>query len=145
MWPLTFSITGEPRPKGRPRVDTRGRFPRMHTDSKTIKYEKTVGQVAKLAMGPRPVIDGPVSVSLRFRFALPKSMPKYRQRAILAGEEAYTGGPDVDNLAKAVLDGMNKVVFVDDRLIVRLFTTKVGHAKSGVDIRVEPLSPDAAQ
>lgn len=143
MWPLVFSITGEPRGKGRPRVDTRGRFPRIHTDSKTIKYERNVAKVAKLAMGARQPIDGPVSVSLRFRFALPKSMPKYQQRAILAGERAYTGGPDVDNLAKSILDGLNEIAFIDDRLIVRLFTTKVGAAKAGVDIRVEPLTPQA--
>lgn len=141
---LVFSMSGEPRGKGRPRAAVRGGFARMYTDPKTRKYEASIAKIARVKMGARPPFEGPLSVSLRFRIELPKSMPKYRRARVLAGEEAHTGGPDVDNMAKAVLDAMNGIVFPDDRQIVRLFATKIGAVAAGVDIRIEPLAPQAA-
>jgi hypothetical protein len=57
--------------------------------------------------------------------------------AVLAGEQPFFGRCDLSNMVKAVEDAMNKVVFVDDRQITRLFATKVAHERPGVDVRVE--------
>jgi Holliday junction resolvase len=141
MTVLAFSMSGEPRGKGRPRVDTRGAFPRIHTDGKTARYERSVRKIAQAAMKGRAPLEGPVSVSLRFRMPIPKSATKRVRTAMAAGEIAHTGRPDLDNMAKAIFDALNKVVFADDAQVVRSFVTKIYAEQPGVDVRVEAFAP----
>jgi Holliday junction resolvase RusA-like endonuclease len=142
MEPITFSISGAPVAKGRPRATVRGGFASIYTDSKTRKYESDVGKLAKVAMRGRAPLSGPLSVSIRFRLGIPISTSKRARASFLAGESAYLGTKDLDNLAKAILDSLNKIVWIDDVQIVRLFVTKAASASPGVDIRVESLSGD---
>lgn len=116
----------------------------MYTDPKTRAYEASVRDLARQAMGDAAPFEGPLSVSLRFRLEPPKSMTKRERAAVLAGEQAYFGRFDADNLAKSVLDGMNGACFVDDLQIVRLFVTKAAAETPGVDVRVECLAPQVA-
>jgi Holliday junction resolvase RusA-like endonuclease len=136
---LTFSISGTPIAKGRPRATLRGGFARLYTPAETKKYESAVKRFAALAMRGRKPFEGPLSVSIRFRLGLPKSMSKKDQAAKLAGEAAYLGTKDIDNLGKAVLDALNEVAWVDDVQIVRLFLTKAASSNPGVDIKITPL------
>lgn len=139
MGPLLFSADGVPRGQGRPRATARNGFATVYKDSASRKYEKAVAQLAKVAMGGRDPFEGPVSLSVRFRLAVPKSTPKWLRTKYLAGEEAYLGAFDTSNMVKSIEDAMNGIVFVDDRQIVRLFATKVADARPGFDVRVEPL------
>lgn len=43
---------------------------------------------------------------------------------------------DLDNLEKAVLDGLNEVVWVDDKLVVQKTSLKVMGATPGVFVRI---------
>lgn len=92
-------------------------------------------------MGDRKPLEGPLSVSLRFRVSPPPSWSKRRRARVLAGEEAYFGSFDTDNMIKAVLDPMNEVVFLDDKQIVRLWAEKIAADPPGVDVRIEALEP----
>lgn len=141
MEPLVFSFTGNPRGKGTARAAVRGRFATIYTDSKTRRYEGSVADVATEVMAGRPPIVGPVSMSVRFRLAIPKSVSKRLRAAMLAGEVAPTSKPDLSNMLKAIEDGMNKIVFLDDAQIVRGFQTKIYSDKPGVDVRVEAYEP----
>lgn len=142
MQTLAFSLSGEPRGKGRPRATTRGgRFPTVYTDAKTRKYEASVRKVAEAAMAGRAPLEGPLSLSLRFRLPIPKSETKAHKAAMASGETAPTKKPDWDNAAKAMCDAMNGVVYVDDCQIVRAFVTKIFAAQPGVDVRVEAFAP----
>jgi len=140
---LTFSMQGLPRGQGRPRATARGGFATVYKDPKSRAYEKSVGAVAALAMGSRTPFAGPLSVSLRFRMPIPKSETKRVREAMAAGEIAPTTKPDLSNLVKAIEDGMNAVVYVDDVQIVRSFTTKIYSEKPGVDVQVLPLGEPA--
>lgn len=144
MQSLAFTMSGQPRGKGRPRLSTRGGFARAYTDPKTRTYEASVRALALKAMGEHAPFTGPLSVSLRFRLEPPKSMSKRERAAVLAGEQPYLGRLDVDNCAKAVLDGMNGVAFADDVQIVRLFVIKVADAKPGVDVTIQAFQPQDA-
>ena len=139
--PLSFSMSGAPRGKGRPRATVRGGHAATYTDPKTRAYEASIAAIARQAMKGRPPLEGALSVSLRFRMALPKSMSKRERAAILAGERPYVGRTDTDNMAKAILDGCNAIVWLDDVQITRLFAVKEAAEAPGVDIKVQPLEP----
>ncbi len=74
-----------------------------------------VGALAKEAMGAHGPYSGPLRVVLDFHMLRPKS---------LKGLHPHIKKPDVDNLAKSVLDGMNKIVYDDDSQIIVLLTSK---------------------
>ena len=139
MDPVVFSMEGPPRGKGRPRTSVRGGFARIYTDINTRNYEASIAKIAALHMRGRAPFDGPLSVSLRFRLAPPKSMSKRDRARVLAGDEAYVGRYDVDNMAKSILDAMNNIIYTDDVNIMRLWAEKVASDRPGVDVRVEPL------
>lgn len=141
MTALVFSMAGSPRGQGRPRATARGGFATIYKDDKSRKYELSVARVAAVAMAGRAPLEGPLSVSLRFRMPIPASAPKRTKAAMAAGEIAPTTKPDLSNLMKAIEDGMNRVVFSDDSQIVRSFVTKVYSDRPGVDVRVEAFAP----
>jgi Holliday junction resolvase RusA-like endonuclease len=153
---LVFSMNGEPRGKGRPRATVRGGYASVYTDAQTRKYEASVTAIAREKMAGRSPFEGPLSVSLRFRMPIPKSATKRVRAGMAAGEIAHCGRPDVDNLAKAVLDAIGedaaakkkgldaRVVFANDSQIVRLFASKIYAEIPGVDVRVEAFQPQDA-
>jgi Holliday junction resolvase RusA-like endonuclease len=141
MTVLAFSMTGTPRGKGRPRTAVRGGFATIYTDAKTKAYEASIAKIGKAAMGGRPPFTGPLSLSVRFRFTPAKSLPKRERAALLSGEQAYMGTIDIDNMLKALMDGLNGVCFVDDRQVTRCWAIKEAAEVAGVDVRIEARSP----
>lgn len=97
MAAIEFFVEGTPVPKARARVTRSGH---TYTPAKTVAWEQLVAWKAKIARGPRPILTGKVSVSLEF----------YGARA----------NADIDNLAKAVLDGMNGVIYTDDKQVSQM-------------------------
>ena len=145
MTVLHLSFNGDPRGKGRPRTAVRGRHATIYTDAKTRSYEASIKAIAKAYMasrndGGRP-LEGPLSVSIRFRLAIPKSTPKWLTKKYLSGEEAYLGQFDLDNMTKALNDGLNGVCWIDDKQITRSFQEKIAAEVPGLDVRIEALTP----
>ena len=134
---MQFHVDGEPVPKGRPKFTSRAGFMRTYTPRKTVDYELAVKAAAQAAMGPTDLLETPVGVYLYIRLPIPKSHSKKRREACLSGQEKPIKKPDIDNLAKSILDGMNGVVWKDDSQIVSLHVTKVYASGSGVDILIK--------
>jgi Holliday junction resolvase RusA-like endonuclease len=145
MTVVAFSMAGEPRGQGRPRATARGGFASVYKDPKSRKYEQSVAAVARAAMGERAPLEGPLSLSLRFRMPIPKSYSKGVRASMASGETAPVSKPDLSNLVKAIEDGMNTIVFVDDSQIVRSFQTKIYAEQPGVDVRVEAYQPQGGE
>lgn len=76
--------------------------------------------------------EGPLEVEMVFAFPRPASFPK-RAPAFAIPK---ANGPDCDNLAKAVLDALNLVLWHDDSQIASLLVTKM-IAPSGAIPRAE--------
>jgi len=134
---IQFDVEGDPVAKGRPKFSQVGGFVRTYTPKKTQNYEEHVAAVAKEAMGTTEPLETPVGVFLYFRMPIPASYSKKRTQACLDGWEKHTKRPDLDNLIKTVLDGLNGVVFKDDCQIVALHCTKVYSTGSGVSVMVK--------
>ncbi len=116
---IAFTIHGRPVGKGRPVFSTRGGFPRAVTPAKTrlvesIIYAAALAAVRATTGAEEPLgWDGPVVVEISFHFAIPPSWPKWR-REIAAAGMGHTSTPDLDNLAKAVLDGVGNLLWKND-------------------------------
>lgn len=132
---LTFHIDINPIPKGRPKFAKIGDIVRTYTPKKTQDFETEVREAARQAMTREP-LEGPLAVYLYFRLPIPKSYPKKRIAACLAGSEKPTKKPDLDNLAKSVLDSLNCIVYLDDSQIVSLHMTKVYSQHPGIDLLI---------
>lgn len=135
---LSFTVPGAPYGKGRPRVGRVQGRPRLFTPDKTLAYESLIAAVAHAAMAGRPLYDGPVSATLLIRCAVPASWSKRKQADALAGLIRPTTKPDVDNVEKAVFDGMNGVVWRDDVQVVDVVKSKAYAATPGVWVEVRP-------
>lgn len=118
---LQFIVPGEPQGKGRPRFGNG----RTYTPAKTIEYERRIARKAAEAMRhfPHDLTTLPVRVRIDVYKGVAKSWTKAKRARALDGQEV-PGKPDLDNVAKAVLDALNAVVYADDVQVVRLLVTK---------------------
>lgn len=139
MSTLAFTIPGEPRGKGRPRIVKIRGFSRMATDAQTASYENLVALAAQQALGGREPLDGPLAMSVAVKLAPAASASRKGRTAMLTGEQRPTKKPDLDNVVKAVLDGCNAVAFRDDALVVELTARKLYAELPGVDVVITRL------
>jgi len=121
---VTFDVEGTPVPKGRPRFSRRGSFVSTYTPKKTSDYEAKVSEAARKAMGSSEPLEGPLVAYIHITLPIPSSYSKKRTADCLSGDERPTKRSDIDNFCKAIFDGMNEIVFVDDSQIVSLHATK---------------------
>jgi Holliday junction resolvase RusA-like endonuclease len=133
---VTFTVDGDPVPKGRPRFARRGQFVQTYTDAKTIDYETQVAMRARHAIGSTKPLEGALSVFLYLRYAVPASYSKKRKEACLKGLE-YPKRIDIDNVYKSITDAMNGIVYLDDSQIVEAHIKKVYAEESGANIMVQ--------
>ena len=136
MIQIMFTVYGEPIAKGRPRVTTRGKFPVVYTPEKTRTYETEVGMMAKAAMGNTEPLEGALEAFIYVTFPVPASYSKKRTEACLNDSEKHTKKPDLDNVIKSVIDGMDKIVFDNDSQITSIHATKVYGEVAKVEIIV---------
>ena len=134
---IEFFVPGTPVGKGRPRAARRGAGVVMFTPGKTADYEALVAATAAAALAgdaaaAHRLLDGPLEAVLEMRFPVPASWSKAKRARALAGAEWHTSRPDADNVAKAILDACNGVVFRDDSQVVMLIATKAFSEEPGV-------------
>ena len=111
-----FVVPGLPRGKGRPRFSRNGH---TYTPKDTILYENLV---ATSYYGGK--LEGDLSAKIVCYFPIPKSMSKKKREFMLTERVYYNHKPDLDNLAKIILDSLNGIAFDDDRQVVRLEVSK---------------------
>ena len=135
---VTFCVYGPPQGKARPRFTKTGR---AYTPAKTADYETEIRDMAKFAMGSSKPLETPVAVFCYVTVGIPASLTKKRLHAVLDGSERPLKKPDLDNVAKAFLDAMNGIVYMDDKQVVTLHCTKVYGTIPGVHILVKEELP----
>ena len=134
---VIFQVEGTPVPKGRPRFVRRGKFVSTYSPKTTVDYESKVSEAAKIAMGSQEPLEGPIVTCIYITLPIPASYSKKRTQACLSGEERPTKRSDIDNFCKAIFDGMNGIVFVDDSQVVSLHARKVYGSAGMVEVMVQ--------
>ena len=113
----TFTITVPfAKGKGRPRFNRKSG--RVYTPQQTYEAEREIAkawQKASVLCAPR---DVPVKVEIVVRRQLPKTTPKW------VISEPDLKKPDLDNIEKLVLDGLNGVAYEDDSQVIELHARK---------------------
>ena len=136
---VVFTVPGAPVGKGRGRIVRKGKHMGIASAEKTVSYEGLVAHTAQAAMAGRPLILGPCAVTLRMWLPIAASWSKTKQAEALAGKLLPAVKPDMDNVIKAIYDGMNGVVWRDDVQAVDLAVTKRYGAIPGVLVAVEEI------
>jgi Holliday junction resolvase RusA-like endonuclease len=110
--------------KARPRFSRRGNKVVTFTPRETQIYEQNVKSLAQVAMIGKAMLEGPVKVTITAYFAHKKKTGWHISR------------PDIDNVVKAILDGLNGVVFADDAVVAQLVASK-HYGEERVEVQVE--------
>ena len=127
---VCFTVVGDPVPKARPRTVRKGGRTWSYTPKKVTRWEEAVRLEAQRHF--EEPFNGPVALILVFYMNRPKS----RRR-----ENFVVTTPDLDNLEKAFLDGLNEVAYMDDRQVVVKSAVKryVVGGVPRVEVSVVPL------
>lgn len=121
--PLTIVIPGPPHGKGRPRFS--GKTRTTYTPVRTRAYEDMVGRLAAVGMRGREYFSGPLQLDVRAHFAMPKHWNESKRAEAINGLLRPTGRPDIDNIIKAIADGLQGIAYLDDAAIVTGSCSKV--------------------
>jgi len=123
---VTFVIKGIPKVKQRPRFASRGGKVITYTPKTTASFENLVKLKAEKEF--KHPLDGAIDLAIRFYLPRPQRMI-WKTKPM--PEVCCDKRPDIDNLAKAIIDGLNGIAFRDDGQIADLHVTKKYHAGNG--------------
>ena len=126
---ITFIVPGPPVGKGRHRTrvispKSGGKpFAMNYPDEKTVNYENLVKMSFRQIHCGNPK-EGPIHLSIIACFPIPASTPKRLSHEMINESYPVTKKPDIDNIAKAIIDGLNGVAFRDDAQVYSIECTK---------------------
>lgn len=117
---ISFTVQGKPQGKARPRFSRRSGA--VYTPAATKEYETKIAQAYRDASRGETFTDS-VSIQVMACFPIPKSWTIAKKARAMYGE-IYPGKPDIDNILKIVLDGLNGVAYEDDALVTEAACSK---------------------
>lgn len=129
-----IEIPGKAMGKQRPKM---GRFG-VYTPKKTVSYENLVKTLFIEKYG-QPVLTGYIRAEITIYYEIPKSTSKKRSEAMLRGIIKPDKKPDCDNVAKIILDSLNKIAYSDDKQITQLSVFKEYKEKSSVVVKISEI------
>lgn len=124
---IVLNIPGKPLGKARPRVTRRGI---TYTPKPTAEREKLVRACYAEKYGGASPLDAPLSVTITAVYPVPVSASAAKKREMYGGAVLPLTRPDVDNVAKLILDALNGRAYTDDSQVVALTASK-RYAKEG--------------
>ena len=123
---MRFEFDIEPVEQARPRAVRFGKGIRMYDPKKVATFKRQLGMLAKQQMLDRGLepYDGPLEVSMKFYRPVQTSISNKERARRLSGVHRPTVKPDLSNYIKALEDGLNGIIWVDDNLIVQIVAEK---------------------
>jgi Holliday junction resolvase RusA-like endonuclease len=140
---VEFTVYGDPVPQGSKRA-FHGNVVEM-AGKRLRSYRQDLNVTARQAMGDAATFTGPVEVRITFFLARPKShYGTGRNAAVLKANVPVAPAkvPDIDKLARAVLDALTGPCFKDDAQVCGLVVSKLWAAsgETATAVAVSPLS-----
>lgn len=133
---LSFYIDGKVQAKQRPRLGKYGTY----TPAETKNYENWV----KLSFINKYKNFKPLEEALKVKifayYEIPRSKSKKIKLAMLNDKIRPTIKPDTDNIAKSILDSLNKIAYADDKQVVDLQVKKLYADKPCVYVVIEEIN-----
>lgn len=123
---INYTVVGIPKPQARPKVFHRtlkSGKPFVSTYSpKSDWFHLVYTESLKIKNTLKNRLVGALELNLTFCMPIPKSISKKKREQL----HYVTKKPDVDNLAKAVMDAINQVgIWEDDSQVSRLVVGKI--------------------
>ena len=131
MSEVSFTVHGRPQQRGSKRPITNkktGKTIMLDDNAKSRPWMNAVADAAAAAMNGRPLLDGPLRLSVTFEFKRPASHYGKRKGQSYLKEQApkfVTTTPDADKLIRSIGDAMTGVVYRDDKQISLVYAHKV--------------------
>lgn len=140
MLAIHFIVPGEPRGKGRPRFAKRGSHISTYTDAATVRFEAAIADAGAHAMGSMEPLHTPISLRIEAFMGVPKSWGRKARQEAMEGL-VVPGKPDLDNIAKAVMDALNGVLYADDKQVCALRVAKGYSSEPRLEIYAHEVLP----
>ena len=115
-------IPGKPLGKQRPRVLKSGI---TYTPKKTVNYETFVKMMYLEKYAGEKPFEGPVSMLVSAFYQIPKSASKRRREAMARHDMPPTTRPDIDNIAKIIMDALAGIAYEDDKQVTSCAVNKL--------------------
>lgn len=144
---IELTVLGEPMGKQRPRATFVAGHATIYTPKKTQSYEGRFASAYYDHYADEPPMTCALQVKIVACFGLRKAdfnskgEPNKKGFAKIWGETPCVKKPDCDNIAKAVLDGLNGVAFHDDNQVVALQIHKIYALQPKVSVTIEKFDP----
>jgi len=136
---INLTILGEPKAQKRHRHVKMGNFVRQYDPSAS---DKTDFLSIVQSNAPKEPFAVPLAVAIRFYFTRPKSHFRTGKNSHVMKNTAplwHTSRPDVDNMAKFLMDSLNKIYWKDDSYIADCWITKQYDDKPRTEIEITLL------
>ncbi len=130
-----FEVPGKVVGKERPRVNMY--TGRVYTPNKTKEYETLIQQYFKISYPMAEMLEGRVHIDIIVYLKIPKGTSKIKMQDMLENKISPTKKPDIDNIAKSILDAMNGFVFKDDNQVAKISIEKRFATEEKAEIIVE--------
>ena len=132
---ILIEIPGTPIPLKRPRFSTRSSKP-IAFDSQKVEKDQYKWQIrSQFRNNP---FKCPIHLDIHFFMPIPKSASKIRRKEMKANMIQHMIRPDIDNLAKFVLDCLNGLVFDDDSQVFSMKIQKSYSDNPATIINIDP-------
>jgi Holliday junction resolvase RusA-like endonuclease len=142
---MKFIMPGEPQGKARGRtfIHSATGKPTTMTPEKTVLYENLVKMCYQQQCGE--YTEKPLIMRIEAYYKIPKSTPKKNIKPMLSGEIRPCKKPDIDNVAKVILDSLNGIAYKDDTQVVSLQVYKYYAETPEVQVAlIEAISEDSS-
>lgn len=146
---ISFTVYGEPKGKGRPRVSlrkyrgadgTEKAFSQAYTPKDTVSYENLVkaeytSQCGEAMFPDKQMLD----MRIQAFYSIPQSASKKMRERMLSHEVRPVKKPDSDNIIKIIADSLNKIAYHDDSQIVDVMFRKFYSEKPRVVVTIKSV------
>lgn len=130
-----FEVVGNIIGKQRPRVNMY--TGNVYTPNATKDYEEYIKQSFFLKYPKNKIISERVKIEIIAYLKIPANTKKADKEKMLNGEISPVKKPDIDNIAKIVLDAINKYVIEDDKQVSKISVEKRYDEEPKLYIKIE--------